>query len=245
MPRSLEKFFTGHVSKTALLTLLPVSFASFFGTVITAAIYFPERYDWRVRVISNLTSPHDNPRFYWLPSLGIAAAMLLLLPFAGYVEQRLRAIAPRTARSAGAAFAFGFSVLFCAVVAQLAQPLIGMGWLHEFLARAAAGAFAVGMVCCSLCALKDRFDGQSLLCNALAYGWASLTLLPVICLVAIGALVLLGHQLDVAWAENLRQSFRTTPMWHLAFWEWAGAVAASVFLTVSAWWLPARIQTPA
>jgi hypothetical protein len=247
MPRSIQKFFSGQVSKTALLIILPLSFASFYCTVIAAAICFPERYDWRVRVISNLTSSRDNPEFYWLPSLGIVVMALLLFPFAGYVERRLHSIKPRAARSAGVAFAFSFVVLLLAVVAQLAQPLTGMGWLHEFLARAAAAAFAVGMVCCCLIALKDRlrlFGGQRLLCNALTFSWASLTLLPIVCLAIVGALVLLGHKADLAWAENIRQSFRHTMLWHLAFWEWAGAVGVTMFLTVSVLWLPGPIKTP-
>jgi hypothetical protein len=246
MPRLIQRFFSGQVSKTALLTILPLSFASFYCTVIAAAICFPERYDWRVRVISNLTSPRDNPELYWLPSLGIVVMALLLFPFAGYVERRLHAIKPRAARSAGVAFAFSFGVLLLAVVAQLAQPLTGMGWLHEFLARAAAAAFGVGMFCCSACAVKDRlrlFGGQRLLCNALTFSWASLTLLPVVCLAIVGVLVLLGHKADVAWAENLRQSFRNTLFWHLAFWEWAGVLGVTAFLTVSALWLPEPITT--
>src|SRR6266536_1919320 len=121
MPRSIQKLLTGHVSKAALLTkLLPLSFASFFGTLITAAFFFPGQYDWRQRVISHLISPRHNPHGYWLPSIGIAAAMLLAWPFADYVEQRLRAITPRIARSAGVAFALGFVLMLLAIVAQLA-----------------------------------------------------------------------------------------------------------------------------
>jgi hypothetical protein len=246
MLRLIQRFFSGHVSKTALLIILPLSFASFYCTVIAAAICFPQRYDWRVRVISNLTSPRDNPHFYWLPSLGIVVMALLLFPFAGYLEQRLRAIKPSAARSAGVAFAGSFGVLLLSFVAQLAQPVIGMGWLHEFLARASALAFAVGMFCCCACAVKDRlriFGGERLLCSALTFSWASLTLLPVVFLAIVAALVLLGHKAGVVWVENFRQSFRNTMFWNLAFWEWAGVVGVTAFLTVSALWLPEPIKT--
>ncbi len=243
MPRSIQKLLTGHVSKTALLTkLLPLSIASFFGTLIAAVFFFPGRYDWRERVISHLISPRDNPHGYWLPSIGIASAVLLVWPFAGYVEQRLRAITPRLARSAGVSFALGFVLMLLAIVAQLAQPMLGVRWLHEFLARASAAIFAVGMLCCCVATLKDRlrfFGGQRSLGNALAFCWASLTLLPIGCLAIIGALMLLGQQADQAWAEDARQLFRHTMLWHLAFWEWVGAVAAFAFLAISVLLLPA------
>lgn len=240
--RSIQKHFAGHVSKTALLTtLLPLSFASLFGTLIAAAFFFPTGYDWRVRVVSTLISPRDNPQGCWLPSIGIMAAMLLALPFAGYVAQRLHAITPRLARSAGLTFAFSFVLMLLSVASQLAQPGIGLQWLHEFLARASAGIFSLGMICCCVCALKDRFrcfGGQGSLPAALAFYWVSLTLLPIGCLASLGALMLLGHQAGQMWAEDLRQSFRHTMLWQLAFWEWIGAGVAFTFLAGSVVLLP-------
>ena len=250
MPQSLQKYFSGRVSRTTLLVLMTLGFASFYCTVIAAAIRFPDGYDWRVRVISNLTSARYNPQYYWLPSLGIGVTALLLFPFAGYVKRRLRAIDLNAAHSAGVAFAGSFGLLLLSFLAQLAQPVIGLGWLHEFLARAAAAIFGAGMFCCSACAVKDRFKlfgGRRLLGNALTFSWASLTLLPVVCLVVVGTLVLLGHKANVLWVENIRQSFRTTMFWNLAFWEWAGALGVSTFLTVSSLWLPepaAEVHSP-
>ena len=240
--RSIQNILTGHVSKTVLLTrLLPLSFASLFGTLIAAAFLFPTGYDWHVHVISDLISPHDNPQGCWLPSIGIMAAMLLVLPFAGYVAQHLRAITPGLARSAGLTFALSFVLMLLTVAMQLAQPDIGRWWLHEFLARASAGIFSLGMLCCCVCALKDRFrcfGGQGSLPAALAFYWVSLTLLPIGCLASIGALMLLGQQGGQMWAEDLRQSFRHSMLWQLAFWEWIGAGVAFAFLTGSVLLLP-------
>jgi hypothetical protein len=87
--------------------------------------------------------------------------------------------------------------MFLAVATQLAQPVIGLRWLHEFLARASAGCFIVGVLCCCGCALKDRlrsFEGQGSLPAALALYWAALTLVPIGCLASLGALMLLGQQ---------------------------------------------------
>jgi len=245
--RSIQNSFGGHISKTALLTaLLPLSFTLFFGTLSTAALFFPTGYDWRVRVISALTSPNDNPQGCWLPGFGIITAMLLVLPCAGYVANRLPAMTPRLARSAGLAFAFSFSLLLVAITAQLAEPVIGLQWLHELLARSSAGIFVAGMFCCCACALKDRlrcFGGQGSLSAPLAFYWVSLTLLPAACLAIIGVLVLLGQQLGQMWAEDLRQSFRHTMLWQLAFWEWIGALVAFAFMIGSVLLLPvSRVQ---
>ena len=248
--RLIQKSYAGHVSRVVLLTtLLPLSFILLFGTLIAAALFFPSGYDWRVCVVSTLTSPLDNPKGCWLPSLGIMAAMLLASPFAGYIAQHLRAITPRLGRMAGQAFALSFALMILAMAVQLAQPVIGPRRLHEFAARTSAGFFILGMFCCCGCALKDQLrslGGQKTLPVALAFYWASLTLLPIVCLAGVGTLMLLGHQAGQTWAEDLRQSFRHTPLWQLAFWEWLGALVAFAFLTGSVLLSPASwVSTPA
>jgi hypothetical protein len=250
MARRIQWVFAGHVSRKVLLTrLLPLSIASFFGTVITAAFFFPVPYDWRVRAISNLASSRDNPGAYWLPCLGLVASAVLALPFAGYVEQRLRGITPRLARIAGVAFALAFIMLLLTGIAPQ-QMLLMFGWerTHEFLARCSAAAFFAGMLCCCVCAFRDRFrvfGGQRFLGNALSFYWRWIMLLPAGCAAIIGALQFLGHQMDQAWAEQARQSFRHTILWHLAFWEWIGSVLFFMFMVVTVLLLPERINTPA
>ena len=243
---ALQKHFAGHVSKSTLLIwLLPLSAASFFGTLSAAALFYPAGYNWRVHAISQLTSLSDNPQICWLPSLGIMLAMLLLLPFAGYVAQRLHGITPRLARSVGLAFPFGFVGFVGAMAAQLAQPVIGLEWLHEFLARVSAGCLIVGVFCCCGSAIKDwlsRSGDQGSLPGSLVIFWVSLSLLPAVCLASIGALVLLGQQAGLVWVEDLRYSFRPTVLWHLAFWEWAGTVMAYIFLIGSVLLLPASCR---
>lgn len=241
--RSTQANFVGNVSKSVLLTrLLPLSIASAFGTLIVAAHLFPKDYDWRVRVISKLTSPTDNPEGYWFAALGLITAMLLALPFAGYVAQRLRAVMPRVARSAGFSFVCGFMLMIVSILIQLAQPVI-LYALHTRLAYAAAGFFITGMFCCCTCVLKDRvrlFGGQELLSPALAFYWMSLTLLPVAFLALLGVLILLAQHAGQTWAEEFRQSFRRTPLWQLAFWEWTGMVLAFAFAVGSVLLLPSR-----
>lgn len=241
--RSMQRFFAGQVTRTVLLTrLLPLSFASLFGALFVAALFYPTAFDWRVRVISALTSPYANPRGCWLAAFGSMAAMVLIMPFAGYAATRLQVIAPRPARPAGAGFALSFILTFLAVGLQLLQPLIGLRWLHGLLAGLAAGSFIAGMLCGCACAIQDRWRGpsqQKCLSTALAWSWLSLILGPAACLIGIGAVLLLGQHAGVTWAEDLRQSFRHTALWHLAFWEWIGVGLAYVFMAFSVLLLPA------
>ena len=250
MPHSINRVFGGCVSRKALLTtLLPLSIASYFGSVIAAAFFFPVPYHWSVRAISNLASPRDNPDAFWLPCLGFVASSLLALPFAGYVEQRLRGITPRLARAAGMAFALAcVLLLLTGLVPQQAQTMFGWNRMHEYFARSSAAAFFTGMLCCCVCAFRDRFrvfGGRRSLGVTLSHYWRWATLLPIGCVAIIGALQFLGHQADQAWAEQVRQSFRHTVMWHVAFWEWVGSVIVFMFMVVTVLLLPEGINAPA
>ena len=73
-----------------LFILVPLIFVFYFGTLALAAFVFPESYDLRSSVISNLLSPHRNPQFHWLASIGLSSAALLAMPFGGYIGSRLR-----------------------------------------------------------------------------------------------------------------------------------------------------------
>ena len=249
--RSMKKHFSGNVSRTVLLTrLLPLSVVLFFGTAVAATLLFPNGQSWGVRVISSLTSPENNPQGYWLPSLGIVAAMLLALPFAGYAGQRLHSFAPRLACWARRGFAAGFLLMVLSMAVQPAERFLGLRWLHATLAGISVGIFVGAMLCCCACALRGRFQcfgKQTLLPGPLSFCWVSITLLPFVFIAGLGILMLLGHQLGLVWAEDFRQSFRHTVLWQLAFWEWIGAVMAFGFLAGSVLLLPdlCRVEKPA
>src|SRR5947199_9648247 len=93
--------------KSTLAVLLALIFFSFFGTLTASAWMFPQNYDWRHRVISNLLSPRDNPNHYWLAASGLVLTGLLMLPFAGHLHRHLEAIAPRAATISAGTFAAG------------------------------------------------------------------------------------------------------------------------------------------
>ena len=107
----LLNFFSGNLRrKTLLFVVVPLTFLSYFGTLAFAIFRFPEAYDWRNSVISHLISPRNNPEFHSVPSFGVAITGLLMIPFAGYINRRLRAasqlganvgISPLEAESSG------------------------------------------------------------------------------------------------------------------------------------------------
>src|SRR5207245_10961097 len=93
--------------KSILAVLLGLIFISFFGTLAASARMFPQNYDWRYRVISNLLSPRDNPNHYWLAACGMVLTGLLMLPFAGHLHRYLGVIAPGVVRIIAGTFADG------------------------------------------------------------------------------------------------------------------------------------------
>jgi hypothetical protein len=107
----LLNFFSGNLTrKTLLFVVVPLIFLSYFGTLAFAIFRFPEAYDWRNSVISHLISPRNNPEFHSVPSFGMAITGLLMIPFAGYINRRLR-VASQLGANIGT-FAFGSGVIW-------------------------------------------------------------------------------------------------------------------------------------
>ena len=242
----MRRYFSGDVARsTLLLKLLPLSTVLFFGTLIVGANLYPRRYDWSQRVISHLISPRYNPDAYWIPALGMALAAMAALPFAGYVARRLRPLTPRLARVAGVAFGVGFVLIVSVALPQHAQPTAAMKLVHEIIARGSVIAISIGMICCSVCAFKDRvrrFGGRRSLNSVLGFSWISITLLPV-CVGSVSGAVKLGEQAELAWATRFHEALRDTVLWRLAFWEWVGVVMLFVFLFLSVLLLPEEAGT--
>src|SRR5919198_2850229 len=93
--------------KSVLTALLVLIFLAFFGTLALSARMFPQGYDWRYRVISNLLSPRDNPGHFRFAATGVALTGLLMLPFFGYIQRQFNSITPRMARVNTAIFTAG------------------------------------------------------------------------------------------------------------------------------------------
>ena len=113
--------------KSILTLFLALIFLAFFGTLAFSATIFPQNYDWRYRVISNLLSPRDNPQHYWLPACGVILAAVLMLPFTGYLHRNLEIASPRAARVSKAAFITGIIALIgaCLIAPQHVHDVFG------------------------------------------------------------------------------------------------------------------------
>lgn len=239
MWKRIARVLRGDFSRSVYLCgLLPLLLVSFFGSLIFAARHFPQRYDWRYRVISNLLSPRDNRAFYKIAAAGLAFSAILLFPATSYLTRRLRRLSPSIVRIAAGCFAAGSALLFLAatVVPQHVHPVLGMTRLHESLARTAALAFGIGMLCCCHCAASDFF-GKKLLSPALTPTWLALTVTPL-ATIASSQILLWMARSRTSFALPIQRALRHSPLWHLGFWEWLGAAAFCLFLLAGGCFLP-------
>jgi len=225
--------------KSGLAVLLGLIFLSFFGTLALSAWMFPQNYDWRYRVISNLLSARDNPAHHWLPACGVALTGLFMLPFVGYLRRQLEVVAPRVSLISAAAFLAGIVALIatCLIVPQHAHALLGIRRFHEFLARLSAGFLAIGMLCGCWCAwkgIRPPFQTETV---RLFWTWSFVTLFPLTGLFVSEALLLLTR-FKPALAAPIRNGLRHSVFWHLGFWEWTGAVAVFAFLCAAVFLTP-------
>ncbi len=229
--------------KSVLAVLLAFIFLSFFGTLGLSAWMFPQNYDWRYRVISNLLSPRDNPSHYWLPACGIAFTAVLMLPFAIYLRRNLEIASPRAARASSTAFTAGIIALICTcfVVPQHMHDVLGIRRLHEFLARSAAGFIATGMLAACWGAWKGC--ARSVFGARLFWTWSLVTLLPLAGILSSESLLLLTR-MKPSWAMPIRSALRHSVFWHLGFWEWTGAAAVFVFLCAAVFLTTAQATLP-
>jgi hypothetical protein len=242
-PERLFDFFSGNVPRrTMLSTLIPLIFIFYFGTLILAVFAFPESYDWRSSVISNLLSPGRNPEFHWLASLGLSLAGVLAIPFGGYIGYRLRVASRLGANISMASFIGGFVALILAAVfvARRSHPILGMLGIHEILARTSAFGVGIGIIGFCWCALRGSrapsIDGR-LYPRSLVFSWTILALMVLLTVVGCLCSALIP-KIGVPGLLPLYQLLRHSPFWHLAFWEWIGSAAVFLFLTSAALLLP-------
>ena len=191
MLAKLVNLLSGNATrKTLLFALVPLMFVSYFGTLGLAVFLFPGTYDWSHKSISTLLYPRNNPEFHFMASIGIAITGLLMIPFAGYINRRLRIASPLAANAGTIAFVGG---IICLILAGLivSHPLYGKSSvprLHSILARSAAIGIGVGMVVFDACAAKgyfNRANGKKPYRRSLLILW-SLAILPVILAVVFG-----------------------------------------------------------
>jgi len=165
--------------------LIPLIFLSYFGILASAIFLSPKACDWRCSVISHLISPGNNPEFHTVPSLGIAMTGLLIIPFTGYINRRLRVVSRLGADIGTGAFANGAIWLTLAglIVSHGHDRSSSVPRLHEMCARTAAFCLGAGMVVFCLCAFKGYLapaTGKKLYQGRLLISWILLTLGPIL-----------------------------------------------------------------
>jgi hypothetical protein len=181
----LLSFFSGNLPRrTLLFVVIPIIFLSYFGTLAFAILWSQKTYDWRYSVISHLISPRNNPEFHAIPSLGIATTGLLIIPFAGYINRRLRVASRLGANIGSVAFANGAIWLILAglIVSRSHHGTSSLPRLHEMCARTAALGIGTGLLAFCSCALKGYFipaKGKKLYQRRLMISWILLTFGPV------------------------------------------------------------------
>jgi hypothetical protein len=202
---------------------------------------FPQNYDWRYRVISNLLSPRDNPDHFRFAATGVAVTGVLMLPFVGYFQRQFKFIAPRMARVSTIMFTGGVVALICAcfVAPQHTHDVFGFRRVHEFFGRSAAGFLAIGMLCSCWCAWKNRRTNR--LAAGLFWAWSTVTLLPLGGASGSECLLLLTR-LQPAWASPIHRVLRNSVFWHLGFWEWMGAASVFTFLAAAVFLTPSQTR---
>jgi hypothetical protein len=239
----LLNFFSGNLTRrTLLFVVIPLIFLSYFGTLAFAISWSPKVYDWRYSVISHLISPRSNPGFHIVPSLGIAITGLLIIPFAGYINRRLRVASRLGANIGTVAFVNGAIWLILAglIVSQGNHGNLSFPRLHEICARTAALGLGIGLLAFCSCALKGYFipaKGKKLYQRRLLISWILLSLGPIFGIVFSEGLLLVMRA-HWQWSYQVDHMLKTSLFWQLAFWEWTGSAAVFLFLLSSALFLP-------
>ena len=234
----LVNFVSGKLSRrTLLFVLIPLIFVCYFGTLITAIWLFPAAYNWRHKSISKLLYPQNNPEFHFIPSFGIAVTGLLMIPFAGYVGRRFRAVSSTAASIGAGALAASAVCLILAglIVTHTSGGASALPSLHEIFARTSAFAIGASMLAFYGCELKVYFSrggGRTLLVS-----WTILTL-PAVFLVVLRFLA--DAQFEWSNSNSIYLALKSPALWHLGFWEWIGSGAVFLFLLSAPLLLPER-----
>jgi hypothetical protein len=238
LPKVLS-FLRGDLTRrTMLFVLVPLIFASYFGTLGVAVLLYPDSYDWRYNSISRLLYPRNNPQFHYIATISIAASGALMAPFAGYIRRRLRGPTP-TATTVGAVLFFTGCI--CLTLSGLisSHPEHGTSpfpKLHETLARISVIGMGVGMVVFNACATKGHFQakpGNTPHRRSLLVSW-NLLMLPAVLITVTWLVIRVFFKRSGA----AHHAIVTSAVWNLGFWEWIGSVVGFLFLVCAALFLP-------
>jgi hypothetical protein len=197
--------------------------ASFFGSLILAATFFPHGYDWRYNVISSLASPRDNPHAYGIACAGLALSGLLLFPFAFFLQKRLEPFAPKLTAWAGKFFLLGaISLTLSALIVPGHYRILGIGRSHEHLAQISSVAFCLSLILYLGAIL--RLPPSLFLLRALT---SFVVILPVTALMVSRLTLFLAYEF---FSSTVYHAVKVSLWSSVALWEWIGALCIYLFL---------------
>ena len=225
----LVDFCSGKLKQRTLLRIfLPLILAAYFGSLILAIRNFPGFVRLRTMSMSKLLYPSNNPQFHAIGSVGLAAAGLMTIPFAGYIGRRLRDISPVLAEIGALSFGAGaISLTFGALIVW--EP-----FLHEMFARSAGIGVGLGMLAFYSCALRGRsFPANERFARSRVFLAWSLIVPPALLVVVLRLLAAARFQSSNA----VYLVIEKRSLWHLGFWEWIGSTAVFLFILSAALFL--------
>ena len=211
-------------NRLAVGSLLGVG-VSFFGSLVLAACFYPQPYQWRQTVMSALGSPKDNPHAFVIVCAGVAMSAIFLTRFPALLHSRLGTRFPRSVRWAGGCLKAGAILLFLtALVVPGHYRVLGVHRIHEQLARTAAAALCLALILYLRAVFRLPEAGWKL-----RWAAAVFVALPVAAFL-VSRLMLLYTR--ICWpAPDYRAA--TVSVWgNLALWEWVGAVCIYLFLVM-------------
>nr|MDO8109605.1 DUF998 domain-containing protein [Candidatus Sigynarchaeota archaeon] len=238
---AFTNFFRGTISRKTMLTkLVPVIGAVFLIGFFIANLVFPEPYDWRYMVISDLVGPETNPLGYIFPTVGLVTGSILMIPFLGYYQKKLGKIC-RGSTGVGSFFMFVGIVSFIGMGTIAQFGLVDR--LHEYL----AGVGFVGVIFSGLfysCPiLKDHSKGAKQFNMRLLAVMLVMLVVPV---VGLGLSSLYGELMHMPWINNPdieKFELYRFPAWvSFAFWEWMMFVGVVVYIFTFVIMVPEEVK---
>jgi len=205
----LIDFSFGRLKQRTLLRIfIPLILASYFGSLTLAIGMLPGPFDWRMRSMSQLLYPWNNPQFHAVGSAGVAVAGLMMIPFAGCIGRRLRIISPLPAEIGALVFGAG------AISLILSALIVLKPFFHEMFARGAGICFGLGMLAFYLCALRGLSVPPDERHARLRLFLAWSLIVPPALLVLVLRLLAAAH---LRWSNPVYRAIENRSLWHLGF----------------------------
>ena len=235
----IAKFFTGNISRKAMLTvLLPAVLIVLFSSLLISNLLFPTVYDWRFMVISALLDAGDNPLGQYFFSIGMTIAGFMMIPMLGYYNRKLGKICKGTTRVG--TFFFLLGIIGLISVGTIGQVIHSIDKFHEIL----AGVGFIGLVFSAFfygfSIMKDSSKGAKQFNMKLWMIIAVILWIPVIGM-AGSAVYLEVVDTGLGWVSLDWITEGGSPLLSFALWEWVLFVAVIAYMILLAVLVPQEI----